>query len=147
MIVMTRRYAATAALTIAALAVGLTLAALFVVRVTGLTVTPESQGSAREVLVNVNGGWAAVGFDGWRPYVHAERDPRPALPECVTEDSPSCVWHAERHGNGLGVSFVADDQGGTHPFADRTARCVLDGTRTVYVCTPEDGAPVLIPVG
>lgn len=25
--------------------------------------------------------------------------------ECVSEDSVGCTWHAERHGNGSGLSF------------------------------------------
>lgn len=29
-----------------------------------------------------------------------------ALPECETEDSHDCVWHADVHGNGEGHSFV-----------------------------------------
>lgn len=28
------------------------------------------------------------------------------LPECPTEDSYQCVYHAERHGDGYGQSFV-----------------------------------------
>ncbi len=33
------------------------------------------------------------------------------MPECVTEDSVSCVWHANRHGNGQGLSFYTDADG------------------------------------
>jgi len=28
------------------------------------------------------------------------------LPDCPTEDSNWCVWHADRQGNGQGSSFV-----------------------------------------
>lgn len=33
------------------------------------------------------------------------------LPECATEDSTTCVWHADTQGNGEGKSFI--DLGGT----------------------------------
>ena len=29
-----------------------------------------------------------------------------AMPECATEDSTNCFWHASEHGNGQGTSFV-----------------------------------------
>jgi hypothetical protein len=28
------------------------------------------------------------------------------LPDCPTEDSDDCAWHAERQGNGGGTSFI-----------------------------------------
>jgi hypothetical protein len=38
-------------------------------------------------------------------------DPATSLPACPTEDSNGCAWDASQHGNGIGRSFVADDQG------------------------------------
>jgi hypothetical protein len=35
-------------------------------------------------------------------------------PECRTEDSAGCVWHAERHGNHIGRSFWTEPNGTVH---------------------------------
>jgi hypothetical protein len=36
------------------------------------------------------------------------------LAECPTEDSVACVWHADKHGNGLGQSFWVAQDGTVH---------------------------------
>ena len=41
--------------------------------------------------------------------IHVER-----MPECPTEDSVSCVWHADQHGNHQGRSFWTDAYGTVH---------------------------------
>jgi hypothetical protein len=35
-------------------------------------------------------------------------------PECRTEDSVGCVWHAEQHGNHKGHSFWTEANGTVH---------------------------------
>ena len=35
----------------------------------------------------------------------------PELEPCVHEDSVSCYWDAQTRGNGLGQSFISDEQG------------------------------------
>jgi len=35
-------------------------------------------------------------------------------PACQTEDSNGCFWDAEKSGNGLGVSFYADEDGNVY---------------------------------
>lgn len=35
----------------------------------------------------------------------------PELPPCPTEDSVSCYWDAQQHGNGIGRSFTTDANG------------------------------------
>jgi len=37
-----------------------------------------------------------------------------ATPACETEDSNGCFWDAEESGNGLGVSFYADEDGNVY---------------------------------
>ena len=148
MIALSRRVAVASALTIAGLSSAATLTGVTVARSTDAVIMAESQGSAHEVLLSSNRGWLAVGFEGWRPYVIGQRVPSPAgLPECVSEDSVSCVWHAERHGNGVGRSFTTDANGEPHFFGpDNTADCVLtEPDHTTWTCTAADGQAFTVP--
>lgn len=41
------------------------------------------------------------------------------MPECPTEDSgTNCIWNAPNSGNGLGRSFVTDDNGDIAYYLD-----------------------------